>query len=248
VLLAVDAHTGRRYLVDAEAHKQMRAPQLKDKILEWSDRYPIYEWRVEANGVQRNLVQYNEDIIQPLAARGIKVSGHVTNQNKWDPQFGVETLAPLFGAKMIDIPMSAQGSDMEELIRQFKNFPLMPVSDLVMATWFAEIGAREIVTRPSLPLFSERTGHWPERIRKRRRLIDVHSGKVTPIPLSQQNSRFLTGADRRRLTVGRPTLYPDLVEGPGRNLKPLVNRDGFIDVGETEGDGDAPSGGTPSTG
>lgn len=232
VLMAVDAGTGERYLIDAYTHKQMRAPELKAKMLEWSDTYPIYEWRVEANGVQRNLVQYNDDIIRPLAARGVRVAEHVTNQNKWDPQFGVESMAPLFNARMISIPSHQPGTDLAQLVRQLKNFPLMPIQDLAMAMWFAEIGCREIIGRPSLPMFSERTNSWPAHVRKRRHMVDFHTGQVSKVPLAMQRSRFHNQVSRRRLMVGRPTLYPDLVEGPEPKLIPFLNREGFVEVDE----------------
>lgn len=233
VLLALDAHTGERYLVDAYAQKQMRAPELKAKMLEWSDQYPIYEWRVEANGVQRNLIQYNEDIIRPLAARGVRVDGHVTGANKWDPQFGVESMAPLFASRMMSIPYHNRGTDMYELTRQLKNFPLMPIQDLAMALWFAELGCRAIIQRPSLPMFSERTQEWPERIRKRRHMVDFSSGHVQRIPLHDQRQKFVNRASRRRMVVGRPTLYPNLVEGNDPRLVPFMNKEGYVEVDDS---------------
>lgn len=234
VLMAVDAHTGQRYLIDAEAHKQMRAPDMKAKIFEWTDKYPIYEWRVENNGIQRNLLQYNDDIIRPLASKGVRVTGHNTHGgNKWDPQFGVESMAVLFPS-LISLPRHTQGSGVYELTRQLKNFPLMPVQDLVMAMWFAEIGCREIVNRPALPMFDSRTKRWPKRIKERRHLVDFSSGQVSKIPLGQQDGRLFSREavqGRRRQVVGRPTLYPNLVDAEeSPDLQPFMNREGYVDV------------------
>lgn len=243
VLVAVDASTGQRYLIDAYRQKQMRAPEIRDKMMDWSDRYPIYEWRVEMNGLQRQLFQYNDDIIRPLAARGIRVAEHVTNQNKWDPQFGVESMAPLFASRMVSIPIHQPATDMGVLLKELKNFPYLQPQDLAMAMWFAEIGCREIVQRPSLPLFSERTQKWPERIRKRRHMVDFSSGEVFPIALHMQRSRFHNRASRRRMIVGRPTLYPNLVEGEDPRMVPFMNREGFVQVDDApEGAEDLMSG------
>lgn len=234
VLMGLDAHTGQRFIIDAEAHKQMRAPQMKAKIEEWSEKYPIYEWRVENNGIQRNLLQYNEDIIRPLAARGIRMTGHnTTGHNKWDPQFGVESMAVLFPS-LISIPRHPEGSGTYELIRQLKNFPLMPVQDLVMAMWFAEIGCRDIVNRPALPMFDRRTSRWPKRIREGRHLVDFGSGTAEKIPLAQQDGRLFSREamrGRRRQVVGSPTMHPNLVDSPGSpDLQPFMNREGYVDV------------------
>ena len=146
-LIGLDPATGKRYLVDSIAVKSMKAPQMKDQILEWTDRYPLYEWRVESNGVQSQIVQYDMELVQHLAKRGVRVVPHHTHGNKWDPQFGVESLAPIMETGLFSIPWANAPTQqqfqplMEELIA----FPMGAVSDRVMSLWFADLGARTLL-------------------------------------------------------------------------------------------------------
>jgi len=231
VLMAVNPHNMTFQIVDAYREKQMKAPDIKAKMLEWSDQYKPYEWRVEVNGLQRQLFQYNEDIVVPLAARGIPISPHVTNQNKWDAAFGVESMIPMFTSRIISIPWaSPRNPHVEELVKEIRSFPLGSVQDLLMAMWFSVLGCRDITNRPSMPMFDKRTEHWPGRVRKRRHLVNFSEGVVQNIPLHQQHGKMF-GEQRRRQTVGVPTMYPDIVEGgePG-HLVPFLNREGYVRV------------------
>ena len=54
------------------------------------------------------------------------------------------------------------------------------VADLVMAHWFADLGCRDLLKRAHLPMFNERM-HVPDRIKKRRRVVDFSSRTVTPV-------------------------------------------------------------------
>src|SRR5687767_8837441 len=69
---AIHLATGMRYIVDVANVKQMRAYDLKDQIFEWVDRYRPREIIVEANGLQSQLVQYNQDLLVPLAEKGVR--------------------------------------------------------------------------------------------------------------------------------------------------------------------------------
>ena len=151
-LFAVDRRDGKRYLIDL-FNRQVRASGLRQFIEDWSEKYPINEWRVEKNSFQAFLTQ-DREINQFLAARGIRLREHTTGNNKNDPIWGVASMDSLFRGwqdkqALIDIPALHTA----EVFRQWKDqlitwhpdIPATQKTDLVMATWFAESAAREVV-------------------------------------------------------------------------------------------------------
>jgi len=232
VLIGINLQTGKRYLVDAFNVKSMKAPQLKEQVLAWSEHYPIYEWRVENNGLQSQLVQYNEEIVRELALQGIRITPHNTSTNKWDEHFGVESMAPLCSAGLLSIPWGNQPSrrTFQPLIEQLIVFPMGVVTDLVMATWFADLGCRDLLKRAHLPLFDARRP-VPSRIAKRRVVIDFANQQATPIPLYEQSGAVYAGPGsrgHRRLVTGRPSPHRDWVDPTPPEPIPFVNREGSV--------------------
>ena len=184
VVLGVDMVTGQRFIVDLVNHKQMRAPQIKDQILEWCDRYPISECRVEVNGLQSQLFQYDTELIQKLTNRGVRFVPHITHGKggkggKWDPQFGVEAMGPMFYNNMVSCPWMDINSRKKcgQLHEQLAQFPMDATNDLVMALWFANTSAQELFERAQLPMFDDRA-RVPARIRNRRRVVDFGAGEI----------------------------------------------------------------------
>lgn len=153
VLLAVDVRTGKRYLIDV-FNRQVRAAGLRQLIEDWTERYPLNEWRVEKNAFQSFLTQ-DREINQYLAARGVLLREHSTQgNNKHDPAWGVASMEALFRGwqdkqAILDLP----GMNPNEAFRQLKDqlitwypeHPKTQKTDLVMALWFAETVAREKV-------------------------------------------------------------------------------------------------------
>ncbi len=227
VLLAADLNTGKRFVVDMIAEKSMKAPRMKQIMFEWSDMYPIYEWRVESNGIQSQLVQYNEEIIQHLAKRGIRVVPHQTHANKWDADFGVESISPLFLAELVSIPWAGAQTarKFQKMIEEFISFPMGITSDVVMAFWFAELGIRDLLNRAHLPLFNERMRRkWPSRIRRRARIANFQDREVRAVDMRDQRAGHLTRgqAGYRRMTVGVPTAHEKVEEfEPEEELQPM---------------------------
>jgi len=175
VLMGVDLKSGKRHLVDLVNIRALKAPQLRDQILAWADQYPrLRELRVEVNGLQGQLFQYNEELNAHLTNRGIRIAPHITHgHNKWDADFGVESCAPLFYNHMISTPWAdlVSRNKFGELDKQLKEFPMGQPNDLVMALWFAELGCREIFQRETMPMFSPRL-KVPNRLRRKRGVID----------------------------------------------------------------------------
>jgi hypothetical protein len=180
VLLGVDVQTGRRYLVDVMNQKAMKAPQVKDQILDWASRYPVSELRVEVNGLQGQIYQYDTELVQRLTQAGVRVAPHVTGgHNKWDPQFGVESMSPMFYNEQISVPHQDLSSRrrFQALVDQLQQFPMGKVTDCVMALWFADLAARDLILRANLPAFDGRM-KIPNRVRRSRRIVDFGSHEV----------------------------------------------------------------------
>lgn len=230
-LIGVDPMTGKRYLVDSLAVKSMKAPQMKDQILDWTDRYPLFEWRVESNGVQSQIVQYDMELVQHLAKRGVRVVPHHTHGNKWDPQFGVESLAPLMETGLVSIPWgNAQSTQaFQPLIEELIAFPMGAVTDRVMSLWFADLGCRELLNRAHLPMFHERM-KVPNRVKRRRRVVDFQNQEVRGIALRDQRPGHMTRGQwgYRRQTVGMAEPHGsveeyDVADGPQpTNIDPTI--------------------------
>lgn len=190
VLIALDRATGMRYLVDIVNHKQMRPPALKQQILTWAERYNLYEIRVESNGLQSQLVQYNQDLLFPLANMGVRVTGHNTHGGsgrggKWDPDWGVGSMGPRVHNRQLSLPWGNDANTRKkvgQLEKQMVQFPSKTTpSDILMALWFAEIGCRDAWIAQSIPPFDPRTTRkWPRRITMNRKVVDFGEGVRLP--------------------------------------------------------------------
>lgn len=164
VVLACDRETQKRYLLNAWNMKAPTGDQLKQKMREVTEEYGVDEWRVEKTGLLQFFTQ-DSSLRMWFATRGIRFTEHLTSgASKWDPAFGVSSLAPLFGeydrawddkvgewreisAPLIELPRpSAEGVKtlMHQLITWTPELdPNKVPCDMVMALWFAEVGARE---------------------------------------------------------------------------------------------------------
>jgi len=237
-VVGIDFADGKMYLVDQIAKKGMPAFQLKDTMLAWSDEYPIKVWRCEDTGLQDQLFQYNRELVQPLARKGVRVEGHTTGKlgrtGKWDPQFGVESMAPMFAHDLFSIPWGspATQAQMQPLVEQLLGFPLSAIFDRVMSLWFAYLGCKYKMEGGHLPMFSERsTKRWPRSVLRRRKVVDFQQGRVDSVPISQQRpgtpyaSPYANAKTaHRRAVVGRPAMpHPDETHWVDRPLVQMAN-------------------------
>lgn len=199
VMLGIDLSTGKYYLVDLFNHKQMKAPQMKDQVLDWASTYPMRELWAEGNGLQTQLTQYNQELVGPLSNKNIRLATPVTTgQNKWDPNFGVESMATLYHNGNISTPWVDQISRKRfaELENQLMQFP-MGRSDLVMAMWLAYRGCRDLYQRAAMPAFDPRTSKWPGRIRRRRRVFDPSTGVRLPTEAELEGGDLFNARNNR---------------------------------------------------
>ena len=174
VAYAVDRRTHKRYVMDVYVMSSPTPAAIRSLIKEWTDAYKPHTVIVESNAFQLFLTQ-DEDIRNFLSTRGISYRPHYTGNNKQDPEFGVASLAPLFGTvikrdgnnnnlkhagdNIIELPDSSRNEHVKKLIEQLvvwqpgvqgKKLKM----DAVMALWFCEIVARDVLlTASNVPNF-----------------------------------------------------------------------------------------------
>ncbi len=157
ICYAVDRTSHKRYIVDAIKITRPTPAQIRQLIFDWTSLYQPGEWIVEKNAFQSFLTQ-DEGIRQNLASRGVLLREHHTGSNKWDSGFGVASMSTLFGTKQHDgkhhrdnlmhLP-SDQTENVKALIEQLITWSptTKGKTDMVMALWFCEIRAREMLNQ-----------------------------------------------------------------------------------------------------
>lgn len=193
IVYAVDRSTKQRYVVDAVNLKAPAPETLKQLIKRWSIEYAIKEWRIEKTGLLTMFTQ-DSDLNLWLASRGIRFTRHYTGKNKWDTDFGVASLSGLFGSfekiidgewkaipntRLIELPR-LDTSGLKLLVNQLINWtpdldPNKVPCDAVMALWFAEIGARDILRGADTGMehFGKSRFHNPRQL-ARRQVVDLN--------------------------------------------------------------------------
>lgn len=164
VAYAVDRETHKRYLLDVSIMAAPTPLRIRELIHQWTELYKPNEWVIESNAFQIFLTS-DEEIRKYLATRGIPLKPHHTGHNKKDAEFGVATLQPLFGTKvpkgenqgfkhngdnLIYLPDMNGNESVKSLIEQLILWdPNVKTKhrkqDAVMALWFAELRAREVL-------------------------------------------------------------------------------------------------------
>lgn len=148
VVMGVDTKTAERFIIDVHNEANMHPEKVRDLIKNMTEKYKIQEWRVERNAFQRFLT-LDTEVNRWLAGRGSFLREHLTGDNKNDEDFGVLAMSALFTNKLIHLPNPNQSSATKTLIEQLSIWHPKPPknmkTDLVMALWFAELRAQELV-------------------------------------------------------------------------------------------------------
>lgn len=179
VVLAVDKQTRIRYVLDV-VNQKMTPYVLREKIKELTYRYRPNEWRIEKNGLNQ-MVSQDHEIRQFLSGMNCRVVEHQTSGNKWDADYGVASLAPLFlgglqvpPAPLIVIPNNHTHKGVNALIDQLITWsPETPgKTDTVMALWFADLGCRAVLDTGNISTFAK--NRWlTDGQRDKRRVINL---------------------------------------------------------------------------
>jgi hypothetical protein len=163
VVIATDKQSQHRWVMNCWNKRGATPREIIQLFKDWTIEYNVNEWRVERNAFQRFLTQLPE-LRDWLTNRGVLLREHqTTGKNKFDEEFGVETLAPLFlsctelvgdrlvpkpdGSGQISLPSTKDAKAVSELVEQLQVWePEMArttATDCVMALWFAELGVRQ---------------------------------------------------------------------------------------------------------
>lgn len=159
IVAGLDPLTGKRWVIDGWNKPNANASDIITKFKDFTDQYQPHEWVVEQNAFQRFLTQL-PDIVDYARARGVKITPHNTNRNKFDSDWGVQTMGPLFDScvefdadrkrwkpshkGLIDLPATRQNPWVNQLIQQLtiwqpEGMAQKAKTDLVMALWFTHI-------------------------------------------------------------------------------------------------------------
>lgn len=149
VVYGVDVNSGHRYVIDIFNKAGTKPDEMRSMIKGFTDKYNVNEWRIESNAFQSFLTNDTE-IKTYLANRGVVLTPHTTGNNKHDPDFGVMAMSSLFENGIIHLPTNSNDKVqtlIEQLITWQPKTPKGIKTDIVMALWFAELRALELVTK-----------------------------------------------------------------------------------------------------
>lgn len=147
IVYGVDRHTKRRYVLNVLKQPRATPAWIQQTIRDLTETFHLHEWVIERNAFQAYLTQDTE-LREWLGQRGVRLTEHTTHgQNKWNVDYGVASLAPVFEAGYIELPATHVSEACKALVEQFITWApeTKNKTDLVMACWFAEIRAREII-------------------------------------------------------------------------------------------------------
>lgn len=157
IMYAIDRLTGKRMILDAYNMGDPTPQKIRALIEEWVLRYNPFEVRIEINAFQKAF-SLDEDLRNWLASQGTQLREHFTGKNKWDTSFGVAAMSGLFGTvkdgkhngdALLELPDHERNEHVKALINQLITWKpdTRNPTDLVMALWFCEIRARELVAQ-----------------------------------------------------------------------------------------------------
>ena len=160
VILSVDRKTRMRYVLDVENMRDPSPQKIKTLIETWVEKYRPNEIRIETNAHQKAYA-LDEDLRSYLASNGVRFSSQFTGKNKWDASFGVAAMSDLFGTvrnnehqddNLIELPSQDGSEGVKSLIQQLITWSpdTKGKTDCVMALWFCELRAREIVSHNTM--------------------------------------------------------------------------------------------------
>lgn len=178
VVLGVDRMSGMRYVLDVWTAPNQKPDDLFDKLKSWTSKYHMHEWVIEKNAMNLMVTQ-NRDLRNFLGSRGTILKEHFTGNNKNDADFGVASMSMLFDGALEDrglirLPSRSQNEGVKALVEQLVTwFPQSKAKqDTVMALWFAETRARELVNDIE-SVFHMNNEYQSERDKRKQVTVDL---------------------------------------------------------------------------
>jgi hypothetical protein len=172
IMYSYDRLTGNRLVLDAHNMGEPTPQKIRGLIENWVTLYQPMEIRIEINAFQKAF-SLDEDLRNWLGSRGCQLREHFTGRNKWDVGFGVAAMSALFGTvregkhqqdNLLGLPSHENNEHVKALINQlitWKSDTKGP-TDLVMALWFCEIRAQELV-RQGMYQQTHMSNRWATR-------------------------------------------------------------------------------------
>lgn len=165
LIYAVDKPSQMRRVLNCWSRTNTTPAWYAEQIENLTPHFGIHEWVIEQNAYANWLI-YDERVQTFCRSNGVRITPHYTSRNKQDPDFGVASIAPLFGAlqrihegsgraehdgkNLIELPDPGLSEGVKALIEQLITWrPNVRGKDLKqdgpMALWFAELRAREML-------------------------------------------------------------------------------------------------------
>jgi hypothetical protein len=151
---------GRIYLLDCINMTEPTPAKIQTLLEEWIIKYKPQELRIEINAHQKAYVL--DDVLRDFCTiHGCQLKPHYTSKNKWDSNFGVASMAALFGTikderfqdnNLIELPSNEGSEGLKSLVQQLITWKpdTRNPTDCVMALWFVIIRIRELMQQSGL--------------------------------------------------------------------------------------------------
>lgn len=174
VMYAIERYTGERKILDVYNMSDPSPSKIRELIETWVMKYNPMELIIEINAFQKAFA-LDEDLRNWLAGYGVRFREHFTGNNKWDVNFGVAGMSGLFGIMrdgkaeskgLIELPDNTN-EHIKALIQQLITWKpdTKNPTDCVMALWFCELRAKELISRNS-----KKMTHIPNRFATRKNM------------------------------------------------------------------------------
>jgi len=157
IVYAGDIKTKKRYVLECDMMTEPSPAKIRSRIKQWTEKYNPKVWAIEKNAFQLFLTG-DEEILNFFATRGIRMVDHYTGRNKMDAEYGVASMAGLFGTA--EVSGKHNGNNLIELPRATDESTKGLVEQLVtwspgtknkqdgpMALWFAETQMRQVINQ-----------------------------------------------------------------------------------------------------
>ena len=169
---------GRIYILDCVNMTEPTPQKIQNLLEEWILKYKPQELRIEINAHQKAYVL--DDVLRDFCtSHGCQLKPHYTSKNKWDSNFGVASMASLFGEvrdgrfqdnNLIELPSNEGSEGLKSLVQQLITWKpdTRNPTDCVMALWFAIIRIRELMQQSGLAT-KYQTNRWATRSQRANR-------------------------------------------------------------------------------
>jgi hypothetical protein len=196
IVMGLDPETEKRWVLDGFNKVGCKPHEMRERIQYFTETYHVNEWIIERNAYQGSITQ-DRDLIDYLRRHGVKLYPHTTGMNKFDSNFGIATMGPIFDTcgepnpknpsgywdktpdrALISLPSKAQNGFVADLVQQLvvwqpEGMAHKQKTDLVMALWFCEIAVKKIINRGRKKTFYRDSPFMTQAQLKNRQVVSL---------------------------------------------------------------------------